>query len=72
MSTRHKNIRGSAKPGETVWVFLCRSCREPITLVDKRLDAMPTILSLDCSNCHSRDWYGEAEARRALARSPRS
>ena len=55
MSTTHNNIRGSAKPGETVWVFLCRSCREPITFVDKQLDAMPTILSLDCSNCHSRD-----------------
>jgi hypothetical protein len=71
VSTRHKNIRGSAKPGETVWVFLCRSCRRPIALVDKQLSDLPEIMSLDCPDCHSRDWYAKSEARRALAR-PRS
>jgi hypothetical protein len=36
VSTRHKNLRGSAELGETVCVFLCRSCREPITLVRRQ------------------------------------
>jgi hypothetical protein len=68
LSTRHKNIRGSARPGETLWVFLCRHCRQPIRLGGEQLEGLPAILSLDCSSCHSRDWYGKAEARRALAR----